>query len=229
MAKLDDLTGRVFGRLTALEFLGRKNHSSLWRCRCECGNTTESTRASLISGTAKSCGCYRSERMSRLQYKHGERGGEKRTSRPPEYRAWDSIKQRCTNPRNKDWDSYGGRGIKIADEWATDFAAFFAHIGPRPSDRHSVDRIDGTGDYAPGNVRWTDWHEQANNRKNNRLVCWDGRDMTLKQASVAASIPYKTVKGRVQKGWDVLRALTTPLDVNKVNAQRNHRKAERTS
>ena len=227
MAKFDDLTGRVFGRLTACEFLGRKNHSSLWKCRCECGTITETTRTALVGGTAKSCGCYRADRMAKLQYKHGQCGGVKRTNRPPEYKAWIGVKQRCTNPNNKDWWRYGAQGIKIAPEWVSDFNAFFEYIGPRPSARHSVDRIDSTGDYAPGNVRWADWHEQANNRKNNRLVCWNGRMLTMKQAAAEAGMPYKSIKGRVQNGWDVMKALTTPLNMNKVNAKRNTRKASR--
>lgn len=227
--KLIDLVGQRFERLTVVEYIGREHHSSKWRCLCDCGVEVLAQRSALVTGTTKSCGCFRADRMSRLTYKHGEAGGEKRRKRRPEYKAWDSIKQRCFNPNAKEWKWYGGRGISLAPEWAADFSAFLAYIGPRPSPKHSVDRIDGAKNYEPGNVRWADWVEQANNRSNNRMVEFNGQLMTMKQAALAAGMPYKSVKGRVQKGWDVLSALTVPLNMNKVNAQRTYRKVGRSS
>lgn len=219
--KLVDLTGQRFGRLVVQEYLGRRHHSSFWRCVCDCGTTTD-VMASSLKTVTKSCGCWKRDRMASLTLKHGERGGERR-DRSPEYKAWDSIKQRCLNPKTKGWEWYGGRGIRIANEWRYDFSAFLAHVGPRPSPQHSIDRIDSNGDYAPGNVRWATWTEQARNRSNNRIV----NGVTLKQAAERAGIPYKTVKGRIAKGWSVERALETPVDGAKVAAQRHHRKAER--
>lgn len=227
--KFINMVGDRFERLTVVEFIGREHNSSKWRCLCDCGVEVFAQRSALVAGTTKSCGCFRADRMSRLTYKHGEAGGEKRRKRSPEYKAWDSIKQRCFNPNAKEWKWYGGRGISLAPEWATDFSAFLAYIGPRPSPKHSVDRIDGAKNYEPGNIRWADWVEQANNRSNNRMVEFNGQMMTMKQAALAAGMPYKSVKGRVQKGWDVLSALTVPLNMNKVNAQRTYRKVGRSS
>lgn len=224
--KLVDLTGQKFGRLTVVEYCGRVGHSSSWRCVCECGKETRSSGNGLRNGTAKSCGCFRSDRMSGLNYKHGERGGENRKRKPPEYKAWEAIKQRCTNPKAKGWEWYGGRGIAMAPEWVNDFPAFLSHVGPRPSPKHTIDRIDSNKDYAPGNVRWASWDVQANNRSNNRIVDIGGYRLTLKEAADAVGLPYKTVKGRIQKGWSVDDALSEPLDMDKVNAQRNPRKAD---
>lgn len=222
-----DISGQRFGRLVAVRFLERRGHGALWRCICDCGREVDAYSAAMRHGTSKSCGCFRKERMAGLTYKHGQTGGANRKRRPPEYKTWDSIKQRCINPNATGFEWYGGRGITIAPEWREDFDAFLAHVGPRPSSRHSIERLDSNGNYEPGNVCWADWVQQANNRSNNRIVEYGGVRMTLKQAADRAGIPYKTVKSRVQKGWSEERALTVPPNPNKVNAlRRSHRPAD---
>ena len=85
--------------------------------------------------------------------------------RAPEYRAWDSARQRTTNQRYVGWKNYGGRGILMCDEWLNDPAAFIAHVGARPGPEYSIDRIDNDGNYEPGNVRWATWSEQRKNQR----------------------------------------------------------------
>lgn len=99
-------------------------------------------------------------RLARL--KHGHTMGP-RTS--PEYSAYNSMKQRCNNPRNPGYRLYGGRGICVSREWQDDFGAFIAHVGRRPSISHSLDRINNNGNYEPGNVRWATRTEQGMNRR----------------------------------------------------------------
>jgi hypothetical protein len=94
--------------------------------------------------------------------------GESATRASPEYRAWCNIKARCLNPGNKDYPTYGGRGITVYARWRDSYQAFLADVGRRPSPRHSVDRIDVNGNYEPGNVRWATRKEQANNRRTTR-------------------------------------------------------------
>jgi hypothetical protein len=97
--------------------------------------------------------------------KHGQARGSGMT---PEYAIWRTMRQRCSNPNSQRWKDYGGRGIRVCDEWNS-FAVFFSHIGPRPSLNHSIDRINNDGHYEPGNVRWaTDFEQQQNTRKQSR-------------------------------------------------------------
>lgn len=222
--KLIDLTGQRFTRLTVVEYLGRDGHSSFWRCVCDCGVAINVHASGLRSGNSKSCGCYRRDRMATLTLKHGERSRSGPTS--PEYKAWDSMHDRCYNPRNKDFQHYGGRGISVCDEWRSSFESFLLEIGRRPSKAHSVDRIDTNSGYQPGNVRWATWGEQARNRRNNRIVFFRGRECVLIEAAELAGIPYKTVKGRLRNGWSVDDALNKPVNAAKRDAQRNTRKTK---
>lgn len=91
-------------------------------------------------------------------------------SRTPEYRAWQTMRHRCTSPTSPAWSDYGGRGIRIADEWVNDPAAFIAHVGPRPSPKHEIDREDNDGHYEPGNVRWVTRKINDRNRRSSRFV-----------------------------------------------------------
>lgn len=87
----------------------------------------------------------------------------------PEYSSWQGMLARCHNPKSPRYSDYGGRGIAVCDEWRESFAAFFEHVGPKPTPAHSVDRIDNESGYLPGNVRWASPTEQAGNRRPRRL------------------------------------------------------------
>lgn len=88
----------------------------------------------------------------------------------PEYKAWDCMKQRCYSKSYRGNKNYRGRGIKVCDEWLHDFQAFYDYIGPRPSELHSLDRIDNNGNYEPGNVRWATLHQQHSNTRANKEI-----------------------------------------------------------
>lgn len=147
-----DMTGQKFGRYTVLNDSGRRCRGEvLWTCRCECGNTREVRGANLRFGLSASCGCIR--------------GTQSSSSKTPEYTAWKNIKQRCLNPNNPDWPDYGGRGIGICEKWSHDFSAFFRDAGQRPGPEYSIDRIDNSRGYEPGNIHWTTWVGQARNKR----------------------------------------------------------------
>lgn len=135
----------------------------------------------------------------------------------PEYRAWQTMRHRCTQPTSPVWDSYGGRGITICDEWLNDPAAFIAHIGPRPSRHHELDRIDNDRGYDPGNVRWTSRSVNDRNRRSSRLVTHVGETLTIAAWSERTGIRRDTLKRRLDAGWTPALALSTPTRAKRTN------------
>lgn len=128
------------------------------------------------------------------------------------YRTWGLIKQRCYNPTNASFPAYGGRGITMCDEWRVDFAAFSRDMGPRPSSRHTIERIDNDGPYAPWNCRWATKTEQARNRRSTHLYEYAGRAATIPEWSEITGIKRSTLAQRVYGlGWGITRAIETPV------------------
>lgn len=121
------------------------------------------------------------------------------------------INQRCEREALPEYKNYGGRGIKVCDRWRNSFEAFYADMGPRPSKKHSVDRIDNDGDYEPGNCRWATAKEQCNNTRKNRTVVIRGEAMTLTQASERFGVNLTTLRGRIDKrGMSAEEAVDAP-------------------
>ena len=150
----------------------------------------------------------RGEYTKRRQPRHGH---ARRDWLSPEYRAWRSMRQRCSNPKRRDWPNYGGRGIRVCDRWNASFAAFLADIGPCPSAGHTLDRHPNKdGDYAPGNVRWATRTQQNRNKRTNRLIAHDGHTLTLAEWAERTGIGLNTIRKRLKHGWSTADAMTTP-------------------
>jgi len=181
----------------------------MWNCVCDCGETRIVGGYPLTTGASRSCGCLKreesAERAKRLKllYKHGG-------SRTAEYQVWNALKQRCENPAHANYAAYGGRGITVCERWRDSFEAFLADMGPRPSRKHSIDRIDNAGNYEPGNCRWATVSEQARNRRSNRILSFRGETLTLVEWSERTGLSMNVLKTRVKQGWSVERVLTQP-------------------
>lgn len=128
----------------------------------------------------------------------------------PEYGVWRSMIQRCEYPRRPEYHRYGGRGIRVCPRWRLSFKDFYVDMGPRPSPRHSIDRIDNDGNYEPLNCRWATPEEQQANRSCAVWISHDGRRQTLQQWSDELGIPYATISARLRKGWPEERLLSRP-------------------
>jgi len=195
-----DLTGRRYGRLTVIKFLGRNSKKvSRWLCQCDCGNTTAVSGTNLNSkrSPTKSCGCYIAERLSAGLFKsHGKRN-------TPEYKVWIKIIERCENENAENYKFYGGRGIKICQRWRNSFEAFLEDMGVRPSPKSQIDRKDSNLGYSPDNCRWVDKITQARNTRSNRREEFNGIVMCVAEWAETLGVPYYIFRNRLRNGHSI--------------------------
>jgi len=174
MGKIINISGEKYGRLTVIEYdyTNSKNGRFKWVCKCECGNIKSIDGHSLRKGLTKSCGCIKIEQNKALNTKHGE------ANKSGEYRAWKAIKKRCYWQKYENYHNYGGRGIIVCERWLHSFDNFLNDMGRRPSNKHSLDRIDTNGNYEPNNCRWATQKEQMSNTRKNVLIEYKGEIKT---------------------------------------------------
>ncbi len=197
--------GERYGRLTAIKFArrerrpNRRGTRTYWEFLCDCGAVHIADTANVRGSHTRSCGCFQQERRIESNTRHGM----KHTT---EYQTWRAMHQRCSNQNDVRYSCYGGRGIKVCERWRK-FENFYADMGPRPSRKLSLERDNNDGDYEPSNCRWATPKHQARNRRSNRIVTVKGKAMTLAEAVERAGASYGTVAARLNRGWDIDRAL----------------------
>jgi hypothetical protein len=214
-----------YGWLTVVKMAGRKpgnpKSNMYWECLCDCGNTVCVTGPSLAK-SRKTCGCYqgtgefitpKQQAKKDASEKH-KRYIEFRRKYRPEYRAWENMKSRCSNPNSTGYDSYGGRGISFCERWRV-FESFVEDMGAKPSPKHSLDRIDVNGDYCPENCRWATPQEQSINKRNNRLLTLRGESMRIDEWADRLGVRANTIACRLHRGWNEEDALTKPVQKKK--------------
>ena len=202
-----DLTTRTFGRLTPIERVGStgNNGGAVWRCRCDCGKevTLPASHLTRTTKPSRSCGCLQRERVGDTQRTHGR-------TKTPEYGVWRQMVARCTKPGHANYHRYGARGITVCDRWRTDFAAFLADMGERPTPLHTLERKDNGGPYSPQNCVWATKTRQQRNKRDTRLLDFRGVSKPLADWADQFGIRPGTIRSRLRYGWPVERALTEP-------------------
>lgn len=194
--------GVRFGFLVALEELpsdySKKNKAIRnILCICNCGNKRSYRLAMLRYGHTKSCGCIKqSEESRRNQSIRARTHGMTDTV---EFKTWVAMKKRCTNPSYKNYPLYGGRGITVCKEWYDSFETFYKDLGPRPSPKHSIDRIDVNGNYEPSNCKWSTNKEQSRNKRNNHNVTYNGETKCISAWAEQLGIRKDTLRLRLKQ------------------------------
>ena len=205
--------GQRFGKLVAISvnrktsrllLNGRHQHRIYLNCVCDCGNFSVVRSDALntkYESRTKSCGC------------DNKRAKTHNLTHTSEYSTWHGMRVRCSNHTLKN-APYAGRGIKVCTRWDS-FENFLADMGERPSATHSIERIDNDGDYSPDNCKWATKIEQANNRRDNVTLEFNGITDTIAGWSRRQGLSYHVIACRIRRGWSVERAICEPVNHQK--------------
>lgn len=166
-------------------------------CLCVCGKLKVVICSRIRTGHIKSCGCMKTERTREANKTHGQSRGD---SSKLGYSSWKSMRMRCISPTYSSYPNYGGRGIRVCDRWLNSFENFLEDMGPRPSDQHSLDRIDNSGNYCPENCRWATVEQQVNNKRSSIYVEYGGEVLTVGQWAKKLNKCRETLRYRYHKG-----------------------------
>lgn len=199
--KKNDLSNQVFGKLIALEILTeKKNGCYYWMCKCECGNIKKVLSTRLVQGVTKSCGC--------LKYIKGQNKTHGLRNHPL-YSIWKGMKYRCYNEKCKNYKDYGGRDIKMCDEWYNSMENFYNDmvIGYIKGEVE-LDRINVNGNYCKENCRWVTQTQNANNKRNNKYISMNGIVRTAAEWGRLLGIKDNTITNRLKRGLSVEKSLS---------------------
>jgi len=210
---IEEEIGKRYGRLVVIGQTEKDKYGhKVFCCTCECGSTHFATAVNIKSGRTSSCGCLKSELRIRLNTTHGDTIGGKQTS---EYQIYTKILQRCMNPNDRGYHRYGARGITVSHSWAASFSAFIFDMGQRPSQFHSIERIDNNKGYSKENCKWATRAEQNNNKRNNVILTWNGQSKTMSQWANELGVNYKSMRK-----WIRVKGLSIEECIEKSNRTR---------
>lgn len=212
MSHCINLVGNKYNRLLVVGKTDKRTKDGcvLWQCVCDCGNKVLVSTTNLKSNHTKSCGCIKDELIKTLSKKYCTTHGKRNTRL---YNIYQHMRARCYNINNKDYNSYGGRGIKICDEWKNDFLSFYNwSMNNGYQDDLTIDRIDVNGNYEPKNCRWATRLVQNNNKRNLHYITYKGVTKTLSEWCTYFNLNYNTIERRINHfNWSIEKALTTPI------------------
>lgn len=173
---------------------------------CDCGDRSEYDYSNISVGNSTKCVECAKKSRSVAHTRHGlshrskSQGGKI-------YYTWRAMKKRCSNPNDTRYAEYGGRGIKVCDDWQ-DFEVFRSDMGEPPTNQHTIERLDFNKGYSKENCKWATIKEQANNKRSNRLITAFGETKNLQQWADETGIKRETIARRLNNGWNIERALT---------------------
>lgn len=191
MSKSIDLTNKKINFLTALYKTDRRDSAggNYWMCQCDCGEKKEISANAIMRESTASCGCFRKN----IKKTHGKSGSRL-------YNIWTGFRNRCNNPKGKSYTYYGGKGIKVCEDWNI-FDKFFEwSINNGYNESLTIDRIDVNGDYSPENCRWVTIKEQANNKSSNHILTYKNISKNIAQWSEE----FKTSRDKTKRNFNTL-------------------------
>lgn len=208
--RYEDLTGKRFGKLTVLgRNYEKTNGKRNWDCVCDCGNLRVVSTGLLNNGSVRKCSlcCKKAQSENAIRVSKNKHG----MVNSKLWKIWYGMRARCRNPKINGYKNYGGRGIKVCEEWDKSFVSFMEWANKNGyKEGLSIDRIDPNGNYEPSNCRWVTRLEQANNKRTSFFVSYNGETHTISEWSRITGINQNTLQSRIKRyGWSVERAICT--------------------
>ena len=176
---------------------------------CDCGDVSEYNISNVKRGNTTRCKACSVKSRGDKRRTHGCSVAFK--DKEPEkfrvYSVWRAVKSRCTNPKDKRYADYGGRGIKVCDSWDGSFESFLGDMGMRPTKYHQIDRINNDGNYEPSNCRWVTRKENSRNKRNTVILTINDTERPLTEWAEKSGVAASTIEARVKRGWTHDRAV----------------------